>query len=104
MKCTAPGYDPSTLPNWSNALTATLNAWPAMVLVPDASARWVAGAATTLTASGTDCTVPSEAVNVWEPARVNVAANVPWPLVKVESGGSTTPLDVSLEVKCTVPE
>ena len=45
----------------------------------------------------------SVAVIVWAPALMSVAENVRWPFVKVESAGSTTPEDVSLLVKCTVP-
>jgi hypothetical protein len=43
-------------------------------------------------------------VMVCDPARANVAENVPWPPVSWESGGKTTPADVSVLVKCTVPE
>ena len=41
----------------------------------------------------------SDAVSVWGPALINVAENVPWPLVRVESGGRTTPDEVSLLLK-----
>ena len=46
----------------------------------------------------------SVAVTVCAPALVRVTGNVPVPLVRVASAGSTTPLEVSLLVKCTVPE
>src|SRR5207302_11397862 len=46
---------------------------------------------------------PSEAVIVCDPALSSVAENVPWPLVKVESDGKTTPADWSVLLKCSVP-
>ena len=45
----------------------------------------------------------SAAVIVWAPALASVAEKVPWPFVSGESAGSTTPVEVSLLVKCTVP-
>ena len=45
----------------------------------------------------------SAAVSVCVPAFASVAEKVPWPFVSGESGGSTTPVEVSLLVKCTVP-
>src|SRR5439155_7955023 len=45
----------------------------------------------------------SDAVSVCDPAPISVAEKVPWPLVRLESGGSTTPIEVSLLLKCTVP-
>ena len=45
----------------------------------------------------------SEAVSVSGPARASVTEKVPWPLVSVESGGSTMPAVVSVLLKCTVP-
>jgi len=46
---------------------------------------------------------PELAVSVCAPAVVSVAENVPTPFVSVASGGRTTPEDVSLLVKWTVP-
>ena len=45
----------------------------------------------------------SDAVNVCAPALISVAEKLPWPLVSVESAGSTTAADTSLLLKCTVP-
>ena len=45
----------------------------------------------------------SETVTVCGPALVSVTEKLPCPLVRVESGGSTTPFEVSLPLKCTVP-
>ena len=45
----------------------------------------------------------SEAVRLWDPALTSVAEKVPCPLVSVESGGSTTPVERSLLLKWTVP-
>src|SRR2546428_11612874 len=45
----------------------------------------------------------SAAVIVCVPALTSVAENVPWPLVSVESGGSTAPVAVSLPVRRTGP-
>ena len=45
----------------------------------------------------------SDAVIVCGPAVMRAAENVPWPALKAASGGSTTPVDVSLAVKWTVP-
>ena len=45
----------------------------------------------------------SDTVRVCGPLRIRVAEKVPWPLVKVESTGSTTPAEVSLLLKWTVP-
>ena len=41
----------------------------------------------------------SEAVSVCDPDRTSVTENVPWPLLRVESGGSLTPADESLLLK-----
>ena len=45
----------------------------------------------------------SVAVRVCGPALVSVTEKLPCPLVRVESGGSTAPVEVSLLLKCTVP-
>ena len=45
----------------------------------------------------------SDAVSVWLPAFTSVAVKLPLPPVSVVSGGRTTPADVSLLLKCTVP-
>ena len=44
----------------------------------------------------------SEAVRVCDPGVTRVAKKVPWPAVSVESGGSMTPLALSLLLKCSV--
>ena len=45
----------------------------------------------------------SEAVRLCDPALIRVAEKVRWPLVSMELGGRTTPDEVSLLVKWTVP-
>ena len=47
--------------------------------------------------------VLSLAVTFWLPAVVNVALNVPTPLVNVPLAGSTVALPLSLLLKLTVP-
>ena len=45
----------------------------------------------------------SDAVRVCGPDVISVAEKLPWPLLRVESGGSTTPAALSLLLKCSVP-
>ena len=78
---------------------------PAVGVVPLERTSLVAVAARTVTLS-----VPvivavtvSRPVIVCAPALMSVAESVRWPFVSVESAGSTTPAEVSLLVKCTVP-
>ena len=74
------------------------------VLVEVASTSLLAGAALTVTfAVDEKLLAASDAVSVCGPALIRVAEYVPRPLVRVELGGSTTPDDVSLLLKCTVP-
>ena len=93
------------MPNWSLTVTLSAAAWPAVALAGAVRLRLAAAAARTLLVS-----VPvmlavaaSVAVMVCAPALMSVAEKVPWPLVSVESAGSTTPAEVSLLVKWTVP-
>ena len=45
----------------------------------------------------------SDAVSVCAPDRVRVAEKLPCPFVRLETGGKTTPIPVSLLLKWTVP-
>ena len=74
------------------------------VVVAATMTSLLAGAATTVTlAVATKALAASEAVRFWAPALISVAEKLRVPLVSVESAGSTTPVDVSLLLKCTVP-
>src|SRR2546428_213721 len=74
------------------------------VLVEVAITSLLAGAALTVTfAVAEKPFTASDAVSVCGPALISVAEYVPRPLVSVELGGSTTPDEVSLLPKCTVP-
>ena len=67
---------------------------------------------TAAAAPGVTCTVSvpvietvavSVPVIVCDPAVVSVAETLPWPLVKVESGGREAEVERSVLVKCTFP-
>ena len=74
------------------------------VVVAATTSSLLAGAATTVTpAVATKALAASEAVRFCAPALISVAEKLRVPLVSVESAGSTTPVDVSLLLKCTVP-
>src|SRR5207248_11187287 len=74
------------------------------VVVAAARMSLLAGAALTVRlAVAEKPLVASDAVSVCAPALMSVAAKLRWPLVKVEFAGSTTPAELSLLLKCTVP-
>src|SRR5438132_1225656 len=100
VKCTVPAYAGSVLPQESWAVTLKEKLVPAVAdgAAVVASVKWLAGAALTVTVSVAEW-APSVAVIVCDPALSSVAENVPCPLVKVESGGNTTPPDWSVLLK-----
>ena len=92
-------------PNESWAVTVKPKALPAVgVAVAAARISRLAGAASTVSGAVVErLFAASDAVSVWPPARIKVAEKLPCPLINVESGGSTTPMAVSLLLKWTVP-
>ena len=92
-------------PKASCAVTVKEKPEPAVgVAVAALSASLPAGAALTVWfALAERRLAASEAVSVSGPALASVTEKVPWPLVSVESGGSTTPAVVSVLLKWTVP-
>ena len=88
------------MPEPSAAVTVTVNACPATAVLGVTSFSWLAGAGFTVRfAVVVRLLAASETVSVCGPVRTSVAENVPWPLVRVESAGSTTPAEVSLLLK-----
>ena len=91
-------------PKGSCAVTLKEKRLPAVGVALVASASVLAGAAFTLGLTVVEkLLVASDAVSVCGPALIRVAEKLPWPLVSLESGGRTTPAEVSLLLKCTVP-
>ena len=91
VKWTVSPNDVIVLLFWSNAVTVTLKALPAVALAGADTTKW--GAAATETAivpevPATDPFVVSVAVMVWFPAVRRVAEKLPAPLASVESAGS----------------
>ncbi len=94
----------TVFPNWSLAVTVTLNGDPAAAEAGAVRVNRVAPAADGVIVRDVDPVMGltvSVAVMVWVPAAVKDMLNDPTPLVRVASAGSV-PADV--EVKWTVPE
>ena len=74
------------------------------VAVAVARISLLAGAAVTIRFAVVEkALAASEAVSVCAPALIRVAVKLRCPPARAESGGSTTPADVSLLLKWTVP-
>ena len=81
-----------------------MNACPATAVLGLTSFSWLAGVGFTVRFAVVDRLLAvSETVSVCGPVWISVTEKVPWPLVSVESGGRTTPAEVSLVLKWTVP-
>ena len=93
------------MPYGSWAVTVNETGLPAVALeLPLARTSLVVDAAVTLRFPVVErLLAASDTVRVCGPLRIRVAEKVPWPLAKVESAGSTTPAEVSLLPKWTVP-
>ena len=92
-------------PKGSCAVTVKPKLLPAVgPAVAVAKISLLAGAAFTVRPTLADSRfAESDAVSVWGPALISFAEKLLWPFTSVELTGSTTPDEVSLLLKCTVP-
>ena len=93
------------MPEASSAVTENVNVCPAVALGGAVTLRSLTddAAPTVRLAVAERAFAASDAVSVCGPVWINLAENVPWPPVRVVSGGSTTPDELSLVLKCRVP-